>query len=173
LTSLHGPDKTRQAAIESFDAYLCAALAHEQGQSGQQVDTLLSLALTKNPDCSAALALRGLTRLDRGQLTKALADANRALALNPDEPCGYLVRGRVEIERANPAALADLARAARLTSRRDGLILHWLATAQFQAGLREQALETQGEAAMLLPGVSEIREQLLEFQRSVPAKAAG
>jgi tetratricopeptide (TPR) repeat protein len=173
LKDLHAPETNRASAIEAFDAYLCAFVAYEQGQPAQQVETLIGLALAKNPDCPPAIALRGLTRLDRGQLSKALVDADRALALNSEEPNGYHVRGRVGLERANPAALGDLVRAARLTNRRDGLILHWLATAQYQAGLREQALATQGEAAMLLPAVAEIREQLQEFRQAIASKAAG
>ena len=163
----------RTAYREAIDAFLCASLAHSGGQPAHQVEVLLAKALAKNADCAPALALRGLTLLEHGQLTKALADAERALVLDPREPLGYLVRGRVRLERDQKDALADLARAALLTKRLDGLVLHWLASAQYQAGQREEALATQAEAAVLLPGVSEVREQLQEFKRSFAVKAGG
>jgi Flp pilus assembly protein TadD len=55
-----------------------------------------------------------------------------------------------------------------LSRRGDGVILHWLAAAQFQAGQREQALQTQRAAVRLRPGDAELAEQLRQFERASP-----
>ena len=46
-----------------------------------------------------------------------------------------------------------------------GIILHWLAAAQFVVGQRSQALETQRLAAALRPRDAEVARQLREFKR--------
>jgi tetratricopeptide (TPR) repeat protein len=150
---------------EAIDAALCAGSALRDGANAARAESLVEAALAKEPRCGLALAVRGWLRLERGQLGKALADSEAALGMDPEEAIAYFVRGRVRLERLSGDAQGDLSKAARLTQRRDGRVLHWLAAAQRQAGQHEKALATQGEAAMLLPHVPEIREQLEAFRR--------
>jgi tetratricopeptide (TPR) repeat protein/transglutaminase-like putative cysteine protease len=158
------------AWLSAIDIYLCADLSHRQGQTPARVEALLGGAFSQGVECAPALALRGLLHLERGKLSKALADADRALALDPWEARAYYVRGRIRLERDDAGALIDLGRAARMTERRDGWVLHWLAAAQLKAGKPLTALATQGEAAMLLSHEAEIREQLRELQKLATPK---
>ena len=70
-----------------------------------------SAALPDGVALGPAYGLRGLLALEHGRLTKALADAEKAVALSPADAMGYLVRGRVRLERAADGALEDLAKA--------------------------------------------------------------
>jgi transglutaminase-like putative cysteine protease/tetratricopeptide (TPR) repeat protein len=159
------PLAKRLAWSEAIDAFLCADLAFAEGKTAADVEALLAPALDGTIECPPALALRGLLHLERGRLSKALADAERALRLDAWEARAYYVRGRVRLERGDPEALADLDRAALLTKRGDGIILHWLAAAEAQAGQRTQALATASEAATLRPDDADIRAQIRELKK--------
>src|SRR5262249_2498232 len=150
----------------AVDAFLAADRAFQGGEAPQRVEALLAGAFPAGVDFGPAYALRGLLALERGRLGQALADAERAAALRPGEARAYLVRGRVRLERLEKGALADLTRAAELCRRGDGLMLHWLAAAQFQAGQRAQALATQREAVRLRPADADLAEQLQQFERA-------
>jgi tetratricopeptide (TPR) repeat protein/transglutaminase-like putative cysteine protease len=155
----------RPAFLQAVDAFVCAEFAYDHGGPSAHVEGLLVKALAGPVPCGPALALRGLMHLEQGRLTKALADGQRALALSPWEARAYYVRGRVLLEREQPHALLDLCRAAWLSDRHDGKILHWLATAFQRAGRRGAALAVQREAAALLPEDAEVLEQLGELQK--------
>jgi tetratricopeptide (TPR) repeat protein len=150
----------------AVDAFLAADQALRAGEPAARVEKLLAGAFVLGVDLGPAYALRGLLALERGRLSKALADADRAVVLSPGESRAYLVRGRVRLERLHKDALADLAKAAKLSRRSDGEILHWLAAAQFQVGQREQALATQRAAVLLRPGDAEAAEQLRQFEQA-------
>src|SRR5205823_1595054 len=113
-----------------------------------------------------AYALRGRLALDRGKLTGALADAERALALGPRDGCAYFVRGRVRLERQAAGALEDLLKAADLTGRNDAEVLHSLAEALFRAGRKEEALTAQRVAVKLRPRDKEMADQLAAFEKA-------
>jgi tetratricopeptide (TPR) repeat protein len=146
---------------------VCAEQALAQGKSRALADALVSLSLESGAEAGPALALRGRLALEQGKLTRALADAERAIALCPKYPVGYFVRGRVRLERENEGALADLEKAASLSERRDAEVLHTLADALFRLGRVKEALTTQREAAKLKPADSEIAEQLRQFEKAV------
>jgi tetratricopeptide (TPR) repeat protein len=110
-----------------------------------------------------------LLALEKGRLSKAGEDAERAIHLTSQEPRGYYVRGRVRLEREQKGALDDLTRAAQLSRRRDAAILHWLAAAQFHAGKTEEAVATEQEAIKLNGHDPEFQQQLHEFQKSMKA----
>ena len=135
------------------------------GKSPAQVQAILDGAFGPDIDLGPAFALRGQLALERGRLVKASADAERAVTLSPKEARGYFVRGRTRLERGHDGALADLSRAAALSGRKDGTMLHWLATALDKAGARAEALAAQREAAALNPQSEEIREQLKELEK--------
>ena len=93
-------------------------------------------------------------------------DAEKAITKGPDDVRAYLVRGRVRLERGTAGSLADLQKAADLSQRKDGTVLHWLAAALFQSGKKSEALKVQREAAKCKPEDGEIQDQLREFEKA-------
>lgn len=156
------PEKSHGWA-SAIDAYLTADLQYRRSAPRQQVEGLLAGAFPVGVEFGPAYALRGLLALERGRLGAALLDAERAIALTPNEARAYLVRGRVRLERVDRDALQDLTRAAELSGRKDAKVLHWLAAAQFQVGRRAEALTTQREALKLRPEDPELVEQMRQF----------
>ena len=145
----------------------CAEQVLAEGKSRALADALLGLSFESGAEVGPALALRARLALDRGKLTAALADAERAVALCPKYPAGYFVRGRVRLERQGEGALADLEKAASLSDRKDAEVLHALADAQFRLGRLKEAVATQREAAKLKPADAEIAEQLRQFEKAL------
>jgi tetratricopeptide (TPR) repeat protein len=157
------PEKA-EAWNRVLDAFVCAELAHEENRPAKFVSNLLDNVFREKIDLGPAYALRGLIAVNKGRIRDALADAEKAVALGPKEPMGFLVRGRARLERGESSALADLEQAAALSQRKDGTILHWLAAAQHQAGKHDDALASQRQAALLRPRDPELLRQLQAFE---------
>jgi tetratricopeptide (TPR) repeat protein len=151
-----------QRAVE---ASVCAERLWKDGQKAERIQPLLRKAMATDAVVGPAFALRGQMALERGRLSAALEDAEKAVQAAPQDAFGYLVRGRVRLERTDPRALADLIKAGELTQRKDGRVLHWLAAALFQAGRRAEALTAQEEAFVLLPEDRDVRQQLRTFEQ--------
>jgi tetratricopeptide (TPR) repeat protein len=160
------PGEKAAAWCQALDRLVCAEQVHADGRPAKQVEALLAEALAGGVECGPAHGLRGLLALERGRLSQALADAEKAVALSPAEPRGHYVRGRVRLERGDARALADLEKAAELSRRQDGGVLHWLAAALFQAGRGKDAVVTQREALQRRPGDGELAEQLRRFEEA-------
>jgi len=154
----------RKALVLALDALVCAEQAREENRPHVEVSKLVARALDQGVEVGPAYSLRGLLALERGKLTAARDDAERALELTPGDARAYLVRGRVLLERGQRSALRDLRHAASLTERKDPIILHWLAAAWREAGRGDRALETQRQAARLAPDNRDIAEQLRELE---------
>jgi tetratricopeptide (TPR) repeat protein len=168
------PPGSRAAAWETaVECVLCAEHAQAQGGPAAQVEALLARAFAGGVEVGAGYALRGQLALEKGQLTSALADAERGLRLSPQDARAHYVRGRVRLERGTAGALADLARAAELSQRRDAVVLHWLAQALFDASRFREALETQRAALKLKPGDREFEEQCRKFERHAATPRSG
>jgi len=150
----------------ALNAYVCAEQIHAEGQLLRKVEALLAITFAADVDLGPAYGLRGRLLLDQGKLSRALADAERALALSPRDANGYYVRGRVRLERRLDGGLADLEKAAEFGARKDAEVLHHLADALFQAGRREEAVKTQREAIQLRPDDKELAEQLEAFEKA-------
>ncbi len=146
---------------------VCAEQALTEGRNRAIVEATLNIAFSEGVEVGPAFALRGRLALDQGKLTKALADADRAIALSPEYAAGYFVRGRVRHERQSEGALADLEKAATLSGRKDAEMLHCLADALFRLGRVQEALKTQREAAQLKPADKDIAEQLQQFEKAI------
>jgi tetratricopeptide (TPR) repeat protein/transglutaminase-like putative cysteine protease len=151
----------------ALDHLLCAEWALDRGQPAAAVEQLLVGAFTEEVELGPAQALRGWLAIEKGRLQKAAEAAERAVALTPNEARGYLVRGRVRLERgATAEALADLLHAADLSGRKDATVLHWLAAALAQAGRTKDALDAQREAVKLRPKDAELLEQLRDLEKA-------
>jgi tetratricopeptide (TPR) repeat protein len=158
----------------ALDHLACAEYARASGQPANRVEQLLATAFVGPDGAGPAFALRGRLALDSGRLTKAAADAARAVALSPQEGAGYFVRGRVRLERNEPGALEDLEKSAELTGRKDAEGLHALAEALFRAGKADRAVAVQREAVHLKPHDREMAEQLAAFEKVLrPAGTGG
>jgi tetratricopeptide (TPR) repeat protein/transglutaminase-like putative cysteine protease len=149
----------------ALDALACAEAVRSRGTSAEKVERLLAPALAEGMRIGPALALRGLLALERGKLTRALADAEEAIRLSPREPLGYQVRGRVALERGTPAALADLQKAVDLSGGKDADALAGLAEALLRAGRHDEAVAAQRQAVKLRPGDRELAEQLTAMEK--------
>jgi tetratricopeptide (TPR) repeat protein len=160
------PAGKADAGKKALDQYLCADYAYREAGPADRVEALLRGAFADGVEIGPAYGLRGLLSLDRGRLGKALADAERAVALAPADARGHYVRGRVRLERGNKDALADLEKAAELSKRKDAAILHWYAAALAQAGRQGEALTVQREAVQQKPNDPEIAEQLRELEKA-------
>jgi tetratricopeptide (TPR) repeat protein len=160
------------ACAAAVEALVCAEQSYQDGRSSERVAALLARAFPAEGEIGPAYGLRSQLALDRGRLARAMADAERAVALSPGEWRGYYVRGRVRLERGQEGALTDLARAAELTGRRDALALHWLAAALAQQGRAAEALAAQREAVGLRPHDPELLEQL-RLLEAPAARGAG
>jgi tetratricopeptide (TPR) repeat protein len=159
-------DKAHEAG-NAVDALVCAEYAHRLPGLGAAVSQeLLKIAYASEFEIGPAYSLRGLLHLENGHLAKALKDAERAITLGPAEARAFYVRGRVRFERMAREALDDLNRAAVVSRRQNGLILHALAAAQLRAGHHDQALATQREALKLRPRDADVQEQLKEIEQA-------
>jgi tetratricopeptide (TPR) repeat protein len=157
----------------ALDATACAEAVYAAGGPPAKVERLLNAALADGLAVGPALALRGRLALERGRLSKALADAEKAVELSPRDAGGYYVRGRVRLERAAPGALADLEKAAELCGRKDADVLHALAEGLARAGRVEDALAAEREAVKLKPGDREMAEQLRALEGAVKKGKGG
>jgi tetratricopeptide (TPR) repeat protein len=158
-------DKKAQT-LAALNPFLCADLAYRDPATRGEAARLLGGSFKEGALLGPAFALRGLLHLEKGNLKAALADAQKALTLKPVDARAYYVRGRVRLERGEAGALGDLERAATLTRREDGVILHWLAGALFEAGRFEDALTVQRRAVELRPQDALVAEQLRAFEKA-------
>jgi tetratricopeptide (TPR) repeat protein len=150
----------------AIDTFVCSEHALVTGRPASEVDALLNAAFKDGVELGPAYGLRGSLALDRGRLTKAAEDAERAIALSPRDAVGYLVRGRVRLERLAAGALTDLGKAVKLSHSTNPVMLHWFAEALHRAGRIHDALAVQRLAFHLRPGDAEILEQLKRFENA-------
>jgi tetratricopeptide (TPR) repeat protein len=160
-----------EACAAAIDTYVCAEHFQEARAGSldfgvRRMQKLLNGAFAGGIEIGPAYGLRGLLMLEHGNLTKALADAEKAIVLSPQDARAFFVRGRVRFERVEAGAVTDLTRAAELTRRADAAILQALAAALWREHRREDALTALREAVKLRPKDVEIAEQLKEMERA-------
>jgi tetratricopeptide (TPR) repeat protein len=160
------PEGKAEEWAAALDNLTCAEWAWTGGQPRKLIQDLLSRALPKGLEPGPTFALRGRLALESGKVGRALADGEQAIFRSPRDAGGWYVRGRVRLERGDKEALADLAKAADLSDRKDADILHSLADALFRAGRVEQALVAQRAAVQLKPKDAEMAEQLAAFEKA-------
>jgi tetratricopeptide (TPR) repeat protein len=165
LPLVRGPADKKDAQRQAATALVCAEWAQREGMSAEVVTELLKEAFVEGVEVGPAFALRGLLALEKGRLTKALTDAEKAVTLAPSEPRGYYVRGRVRLERGIKEALADLEKAVELTKRKDANALYWQAVALAQAGRAQEALPLAREAVQQSPQDPDFVEQVRELEK--------
>ena len=93
--------------------------------------------------------------------------------MSPRDAAGYLVRGKVRLERANAGALPDLEKAAEVSGRKDADVLQALAEALAGAGRYEDAVAAQKAAVKLRPADRELSDQLVALEKAAREKGGG
>jgi tetratricopeptide (TPR) repeat protein len=161
------PKDQQAAARRVVSRYLSADRGMADGWPREQIEYLVDGAASEKMDYAPVLALRGWLLLEKGQMRKAVADADAAIKLQPKEARAFLVRGRARLEQGNVnAALGDLLKAAELSKRADAVTLHWFAAALLEAGRTKEALETQRLALLLRPNDVEVQDQLRRLEQA-------
>ncbi len=151
---------------EALDRVVCAEGFAEDGGEPDEVIARIEPIFAKGLEMGPAFALRAKAEFGKGRLTAALADAERAVKLNPHDGAGYYVRGLVHMERADlPAALADLEKAGKLADAPDAEVLHAWASALHSSGRLAEALDVQQKAVKLKPKNKEMIDQLHRFEK--------
>jgi tetratricopeptide (TPR) repeat protein/transglutaminase-like putative cysteine protease len=166
LKQTPGPAEKEALRKETLAFVACAEEAARDGKSAD-ADRLLQLAMGKGLESGAALGLRARLTLERGKLTRALADAERAIQICPNQANGYYVRGRIRLERGQATALVDLEKAVALSGQTDADMLHVLAAALAEAGRGPDALTMQRKAVKIKPQDKEMAEQLDTLEKRI------
>jgi tetratricopeptide (TPR) repeat protein len=160
-------EKEQQAAARRIvSRYVSAERGLAERWPHAQLEKLVESAATDKLDFGPMLAVRGWLLLEKGQLRKAIADADAAIKLQPSDARAFLVRGRARLEQANvKLALSDLRKATELSQREDAIVLHWFAAALLDAGRTKEAVETQRLALLLRPNDVELQDQLRRMEK--------
>ncbi len=164
-------EKEQQTAAASriVSRYVSAERGLAERWPHVQIEKLVEDAAAGKLDYGPLLAVRGWLLLEKGQLRKAIADADAAIKLQPSDPRAFLVRGRARLEQANvKLALSDLRKATELSQREDPIVLHWFAAALLDAGRTKEAVETQRLALLLRPNDAELQDQLRRMEKMAP-----
>jgi tetratricopeptide (TPR) repeat protein len=160
------PKGQRAVARRVVNHYLSAERGMAEGWPREQIERLVEGAASEKMDYAPVLALRGWLLLEKGQLRKAVADADAAIKLQRTDARAFLVRGRARLEQGKvDAALSDLSKATGLSKSGDAVTLHWLAAAFWESGRTKEALETQRLALLLRPNDAELQEQLQRMEQ--------
>jgi tetratricopeptide (TPR) repeat protein len=159
------PTEQKAGAIRVVNRCLCAERGLDERWPREQVERLVNEAANEGLEYAPALALRAFLALEKGQLRKAIADADAAIKLQPKHVRALVARGRARLEQGNMnSALSDLRRATEFSKREDPMILHWFAAALLDAGRTKEAVETQRLALLLRPNDAELQEALRRME---------
>ena len=151
------------AVREGIDCFVCAEYLYSLGRPAAEVQVLLMKALGERDELGEAFGLLGELLIERGQLTKALVVAEKAIKQSPQDARGWYVRGRVRVEREQKEALGDLRKSVELSGELNATMLHWLATALIRERQFDAARNAQMKAAKLRPDDAEIKAQLRQI----------
>lgn len=156
VVSLLGPIEASEPNNHAMDYLLGMALLHE-GETAR--GALLIQRLLKNGDTAEAHMLMAYTQYQAHDKGKALAEVNQAIALNPNLPGAYSLRGRLEFLEANPkASEASFHKALALDPNNFDALL-WLGTLLRQQGRLQESEKYLAHALQLQPGEIRARYQ--------------
>jgi tetratricopeptide (TPR) repeat protein len=111
---------------------------------------------------------RGILQLRRGAVDEAIADFDRAIALDSDQPEAYLNKGSALMRRNNPTEAVRLFTVALQHNTRRPHVAHYgRAIANEQLGNVQAAYRDYRQASLLAPEWEEPRQDLQRF-RVVP-----
>jgi tetratricopeptide (TPR) repeat protein len=155
--------------VGSSDARLCYEAAdsplNPSGTDIRRCDNALLNDTLSQYEIVATHVNRGILRLRRGTVDEAVADFDRAIALDPNQPEAYLNKGAALIQRQNPSEALRLFTVAldRHTSR--PAIAHYgRAIANEQLGNVREAYNDYRAASELAPDWADPRTELTRFR---------
>lgn len=169
LAAVATPASAAVLALGNTDARLCYEAADSSSMPSQadvrRCDAALHEQAMSNYEVVATHVNRGILRLRRGQVDDAVADFDRAIALDPEQPEAYLNKGAALIRRNNAADAVQLFTVAleRNTSR--PAIAHYgRAVANEDLGNVAAAYHDYQRASQLDPDWAEPRNELSRFR---------
>ncbi|MFJ2176811.1 tetratricopeptide repeat protein [Streptomyces sp. NPDC087851] len=144
-------EDTGDATARDWGQRLLAALDDEEQGVRKALGLLLDRAGLDTGGRAAAHRVRGTELREAGAYAEALAEYDRSLALDPDEPRAYYGRGYVhQLDGRLEAALADLRRADELAPDTAWILEEYGETLRL-AGRREESLDLLDRALALDP----------------------
>jgi tetratricopeptide (TPR) repeat protein len=160
-----------------FKALLARGEIALRNKRYDEVISLFSAALQSKPPQDAAvlmLRLRSDAYIEKGDLDRALGDANEMVRVDPQHFRGYQVRGRVYRRKGQlDKAIADYTKAARLNPD-DPAAYEALAQVNAQTGNFDSAIKFQKQAistkTVRPPGLDQMKERLRLYEAHKPVR---
>jgi tetratricopeptide (TPR) repeat protein len=141
-----------QLGLDAPESWLVRARAVQAQGRLDEAEQFFQQALLRRPLFIDALRdLAQLRWMRQATAEAAVQPIDAALARAPDEPALILLKARVLIESAGPAAALDLLRAAAKARPSHGRLAHALAQAALQAGAAAESLAAAERAVALAP----------------------
>jgi tetratricopeptide (TPR) repeat protein len=169
LVACAAPASAGLMVVGSSDARLCyeAADSPLNPTAGdiRRCDAALLHDTLSQYEIVATHVNRGILRLRRGMVDEAVADFDRAMVLDPEQPEAYLNKGAALLQRQNPSEALQLFTVAlqRETSR--PAIAHYgRAIANEQLGNVREAYNDYRAASELAPDWADPRTELTRFR---------
>jgi tetratricopeptide (TPR) repeat protein len=168
-TAFAAPAFAGITVLGNTDARLCFEAADSDSLPGTNDvrrcdDALLRDTLTSY-ETVATHVNRGILRLRRGMVDDAVADFDRAIALDPNQPESYLNKGAALIRRHNPAEAVNLFTVALERNTTRPAVAHYgRAVAQEELGNVAAAYRDYRRASELDPNWREPRIELSRFR---------
>ena len=127
-------------------------------------DALLREALSAYEEVATHVN-RGILRLRRGMTDEAIADFDRAIALDPNQPEAYLNKGAALLRRDNAAeAMTLFTIALERNTTRPAIAHYGRAIANENLGNLNAAYRDYTEASRIAPNWNEPRQELTRFR---------
>jgi tetratricopeptide (TPR) repeat protein len=169
LAALAAPASAAVFVIGNSDARLCYESADSPMLPGprdlRRCDEALLHENLTNYETVATHVNRGILRLRRGLTDEAVADFDRAIALDPEQPEAYLNKGAALIRRHNPQdALQLFTVALERNTSRPAIAHYGRAVANEQLGNVAAAYHDYRRASELDPEWREPRTELARFR---------
>jgi tetratricopeptide (TPR) repeat protein len=169
LAALAAPASAAVFVIGNSDARLCYEAADSPMLPGprdiRRCDEALLHENLSNYETLATHVNRGILQLRRGLIDTAVADFDRAIALDPEQPEAYLNKGAALIRRHNPQdALQLFTVALEHNTSRPAIAHYGRAVANEQLGNVAAAYRDYRRASELDPDWAEPRTELTRFR---------
>ena len=164
-----GPASASVVVVGDSDARLCFEAADSPlNPSPRDVrrcdDALLHNTLSQY-EIVATHVNRGILRLRRGLVDEAVADFDRAMTLDPEQPEAYLNKGAALLRRENPSEALQLFTVALQRETTRPAIAHYgRAIANELLGNVREAYNDYRAASELAPDWADPRTELLRFR---------
>ena len=161
---LQAPPERAEGWDAAIDRFVCAEQAFTGGRLTEEVESLLEGAFVKRVEIGDAYGLRALLALEKGRLSRALADAGKGDCISPQGTSRLLrpgpgslgARQRRGTGRPYPGDDAEPAKGCRDPS--------LAGRSREPSRPQDRSTGYAGEAAKLNPKDKEIAEQLRAFQ---------